>query len=337
MASAKRRLALGVWRIMWHLLRHICVALQRTLGRKVFTVGKAADWPQSAADHEWMRQACQTGTEMVRAVQEAAPEARIFKPAPVDQMYQGAAVSFTYFFKDHNLQPDLLKRALQRVLGELPHLAGRGRVLGRGNRLIDSVIECTNEGVVVATASARNIRFTNGKEAPMQIRALSTGQVVAGQALKAGSMLLHSPADLMEALADDVSSPWEPNPVSTRMSLKQWLSAPFLIYRTIKSRWDVHMIYLPGEVVARVKAATIGGFQISTNDAVQAMIFTLYNDLRGKPLVPTSPQMFTVTADILHGRNLKDTMLPDQYFGNAVEVVFLEGGVKANATLPYLP
>ena len=177
---------------MWHLLRHICVALQRTLGRKVFTVGKAADWPQSAADHEWMRQACQTGTEMVRAVQEAAPEARIFKviqgeslelatvpgglpphrhrtsqiiapafhlqPAPVDQMYQGAAVSFTYFFKDHNLQPDLLKRALQRVLGELPHLAGRGRVLGRGNRLIDSVIECTNEGVVVATASARNIR-----------------------------------------------------------------------------------------------------------------------------------------------------------------------------------
>lgn len=46
--------------------------------------------------------------------------------------------------------------------------------------------------------------------------------------------------------------------MSTRMSLKQWLSAPFLIYRTIKSRWDVHMIYLPGEVVARVKAATIG-------------------------------------------------------------------------------
>lgn len=101
--------------------------------------------------------------------------------------------------------------------------------------------------------------------------------------------------------------------------------------------------------------AAAGGFQISTNDAVQAMIFTLYNDLRGKPLVPTSPQMFTVTAgrsvhrygppvhcwqgtvdkaiyhnaaDILHGRNLKDTMLPDQYFGNAVEVVFLEGGVK---------
>jgi hypothetical protein len=36
--------------------------------------------------------------------------------------------------------------------------------------------------------------------------------------------------------------------------------------------------------------------QVSTNDAIQALVFTLYAHLRGWPLVPTSPQMFTTTA-----------------------------------------
>lgn len=74
-------------------------------------------------------------------------------------MYQYAGFNFTYFFKGHNLQSNLLKHAIQGVLSEVPHLAGRGRVLGSGSRFIDSVIDCTNEGVEFATARAHNIRY----------------------------------------------------------------------------------------------------------------------------------------------------------------------------------
>jgi hypothetical protein len=73
-------------------------------------------------------------------------------------MYQGASVTFTYFYKGHDLDPKVLKEALQGVLAELPHLAGRGRILSGGDRLIDSVIECSNDGVEFSTADAQAIR-----------------------------------------------------------------------------------------------------------------------------------------------------------------------------------
>ena len=43
------------------------------------------------------------------------------------------------------------------------------------------------------------------------------------------------------------------------MTVKQWLRAPYHIYRAVQGRWDTHMLYLPSEVVARIKAAAIGG------------------------------------------------------------------------------
>ena len=77
----------------------------------------------------------------------------------MDQLYQFAGFNFTYFFKGRHLQADLLQRAVQGVLAEVPHLAGRARLLGNGSRLIDSVVECNNEGLELTTASAPNIRW----------------------------------------------------------------------------------------------------------------------------------------------------------------------------------
>ena len=74
------------------------------------------------------------------------------------------AYNFSFFFRGTHLDPVLLKRSLRGVLSELPHLAGRGRVLGSGSRLVDSVLACNNAGVEVATASARNIRWGRARQ-----------------------------------------------------------------------------------------------------------------------------------------------------------------------------
>jgi hypothetical protein len=42
------------------------------------------------------------------------------------------------------------------------------------------------------------------------------------------------------------------------MSLRQWLWAPYRLYRIVKDRWDVHTLYLPFQTVARLKAAVQG-------------------------------------------------------------------------------
>ena len=167
--------------------------MQRALCRSQLpplTAAATADRLVSAADHASMRAACETGVAMVRAPHEVASMPHIFtvrlvtlccgrrfcaperpmcpscfcvpvfvQPSPIDQLYQRASCSFMYHFNGHHLQPDLLKRALQGVLTELPHLAGRGCVLGSGSRLIDSVIKCSNEGATFTTASAPNIRW----------------------------------------------------------------------------------------------------------------------------------------------------------------------------------
>lgn len=44
------------------------------------------------------------------------------------------------------------------LAAELPHLAGRGRVLGSGSRVADCAIECNNEGIELATAAAPQVR-----------------------------------------------------------------------------------------------------------------------------------------------------------------------------------
>ena len=80
------------------------------------------------------------------------------QPAPNSQITQDMGFFISFFFKSHDLDPGLLKRSMQGVLAEVPHVAGRGRVVGSGSRLIDSVLECNNEGVEFTTASASNVR-----------------------------------------------------------------------------------------------------------------------------------------------------------------------------------
>ena len=74
-------------------------------------------------------------------------------------MCQDMAINFSFFYPGRRgIDPAVLKRALQRVLGEVPHAAGRGRLLGYGSRLVDSVVECCNAGAEFVTAEAPNIR-----------------------------------------------------------------------------------------------------------------------------------------------------------------------------------
>ena len=81
------------------------------------------------------------------------------QPPPNSQMCQDMAISFSFFYPGgRTIDPAVLKRSLQCVLGEVPHVAGRGRLLGYGSRLVDSVVECCNAGAEFATAGAPNIR-----------------------------------------------------------------------------------------------------------------------------------------------------------------------------------
>jgi hypothetical protein len=151
------------------------------------------------------------------------------------------------------------------------------------------------------------------------------GEASASTCLCAES-ILHSPQTFTQQLTNDVSKPWDANPISTQLSYRNWFSAPFIIFRTLTSAWDVHVLYLPLTVVTNLRAAakgwrylacdyikqhelkltrkhehilTVAGTAstfISSNDAVQALMFTLFNDLHDAPLVPSSPQMFTITA-----------------------------------------
>lgn len=84
------------------------------------------------------------------------------QPSPMDQMSQGLAFNFSYFYRGRPLRPDLLRRALAGLLGELPQLAGRGAVAGAGSRMADARVECGNQGAELATSAAPGIRCGGG-------------------------------------------------------------------------------------------------------------------------------------------------------------------------------
>ncbi len=73
-------------------------------------------------------------------------------------MSQSLAFNFSYFYRGSPMQSELLKQALVGVLRELPQLAGRGRVLGNGSRMMDSVVDCGNQGAEFAFSAAPEIR-----------------------------------------------------------------------------------------------------------------------------------------------------------------------------------
>ena len=59
----------------------------------------------------------------------------------------------------------MLYTPLAALAEELPHIAGRGRVLGSGSRVADCAIECNNEGIDLATASAPQVRWAERLQA----------------------------------------------------------------------------------------------------------------------------------------------------------------------------
>jgi hypothetical protein len=55
------------------------------------------------------------------------------------------------------------------------------------------------------------------------------------------------------------SDDWQPTPLDSKLSVRQWLSLPGKLKQHSSSRWDVHTLYLPRLVLERLKAATIAG------------------------------------------------------------------------------
>lgn len=80
------------------------------------------------------------------------------QPNPNSQLTHNNTYNYSFFYKSHCIDSSILKRAIQCVLGEVPQLSGRGRVLASGSRVADYVLECSNDGVEVATATAPGIR-----------------------------------------------------------------------------------------------------------------------------------------------------------------------------------
>ncbi|KAI7846408.1 hypothetical protein COHA_000118 [Chlorella ohadii] len=350
----------------------------------------------TAADHDQLRRTCQTGLELVKAVVEVPDSRRMFVPPPNSQLCHSMAFNYSYFFQGHAITPELLKRALQTLAGELPHLAGRGRVLGSGSRVADCAIECNNEGIELATASAPQVRLqdvgphtwsvltcgyplestplpfyaqppshtaaTKGLEPPLRIRLtnLADGQVLSASfwhiladagrgvklldrlsehyraaaagrpvgsegALTSDTRLFHSPADLMEAMATEPPKGWaSEHRANDKMTPWQWATAPWKMVQWGRRRYDVHLMYLPSPLLRRIKQAITqesGGVCVSTNDAVQGVLFALCSDMRGRPLVPPPGQFATTNSDLLHGLSLKDPSLQQRYFGNAVQAL----------------
>lgn len=83
---------------------------------------------------------------------------------------------------------------------------------------------------------------------------------------------------------------WEPQPLDGRLSPLEWLGAPAKLAQSLRSRHDVHLLYLPRTVAQRVKEAAQAragsGVRLSTNDAAQGLLHTLVADIRGMPLTP---------------------------------------------------
>ena len=159
-------------------------------------------------------------------------------------------------------------------------------------------------------------------------RSLTTG-TDPGPSLKFNPSL-ETPEGLAAAVNGAPKS-WDPPVEDHRLTLGQWLAAPYRMYRHAAREFDVHLLYLPKVATQRLKALAnqaqpeLNG-RLSTNDAVQAFISTLVADLRKKPLVPTFPEEMTVTVDLLHREvAFKEPEALNTHVGNIVHILHVPG------------
>ena len=135
--------------------------------------------------------------------------------------------------------------------------------------------------------------------------------------------------------------PWSPD---YNLTIKQWLMAPFLMFKHINQRFDLHLIYLPNDTLQRLKKIALGeniqssingGYHcnISTMDALQAFLATLIADLRKWPLVPVFPQEITVNVDLLQSiQEWKDPKSASRHIGNLVHILHVPGNKETDET-----
>lgn len=111
-------------------------------------------------------------------------------------------------------------------------------------------------------------------------------------------------AGMAKAAAGSLPPGWQPAPLSSQLSPAQWRSLPGRLVEAGTLKQGVHVIHLPAEGLARLKAlAQAPGPdrpRVSTLDAVQGLLVVLTNSLRGLPLVPAQPALMTLNAELLH-------------------------------------
>jgi len=133
---------------------------------------------------------------------------------------------------------------------------------------------------------------------------------------------------------------WDPPVEDHHLTLAQWMATPYRMYRHTAKKFDVHMVYLPKIAMQRLKSIAVEEQKrqtsndinivkergVSTMDAVQAFIATLFADLRKRALVPTFPEELTVNVDLLHKDvPYKDPDAVEQHVGNAVHILHCHG------------
>jgi hypothetical protein len=136
------------------------------------------------------------------------------------------------------------------------------------------------------------------------------------------------------AALEGAPATWEPEAPDHGLTARQWAAAPYRMHRHVSTLHDMHLLYLPAPALQRLKKVAAAGAgagagapgHVSTMDAVQAFVATLVADLRGKNLVPTAPEEFTVNVDLLHkGQAFKDPGALARYVGNAVHILHVPG------------
>lgn len=156
---------------------------------------------------------------------------------------------------------------------------------------------------------------------------------------------LESVEGFSEALIDPVPS-WKAWPPDHGLTLKQWITAPYRMWKHVTKKFDVHIIYLPQETMRRLKTLAVDetvslpfldGWEardapITSMDAVQAFLATLCADLKRWPLVPIFPQEMTVNVDMI-GPNYawKDLGSVSRHLGNMVHILHVPGIVEEKA------
>lgn len=111
-----------------------------------------------------------------------------------------------------------------------------------------------------------------------------------------------------------VPTSWQPKPLDSSISLCQWLRLPKAIWEVVQGRQDVHVIHIPQTGLDHLKrtanyhldsdgqknSSGQNRDEVSTLDAVSALVSLVTNSLLQRPLVLLAPELLTINTELFH-------------------------------------